>query len=212
MTFSIIASDPITNQIGYAVASKAFYVGIIGFSQPGLGAILCQGETNFENGPTALKLLKQGKSLQEIVQEIKSFDSRIAYQQFGLVDYLGNAYAFTGQECSDWAGHITKRGVTCQGNILTGPDVLESMLDTFESAEGMMVEQLIAALQVGDKTGGDKRGRQSASIKVVSPGHGFMGSDVIIDLNIYDHVNPVNELARVTNILLKYMKSEGITD
>ena len=205
MTFSIIATDPVTNQIGYAVASKAFYVGIIGFSQPGLGAILCQGETNFENGPTALKLLKQGKSLQEIVQEIKSLDTRIAYQQFGLVDYLGNAYAFTGQECSDWAGHKTKKGVSCQGNILTGPKVIDSMLEAYESTEGMMIERLMAALQVGDKTGGDKRGRQSASIKVVSPGQGFMGSDVVVDLNIYDHVDPVDELARVTDILLNYI-------
>ena len=207
MTFSIIATDPVTNQIGYAVASKAFYVGIIGFSQPGLGAILCQGETNFENGPTALKLLKQGKSLQEIVQEIKSLDARIEYQQLGLVDYLGNAFAFTGEECSGWAGHKTKKGVSCQGNILTGPKVIDSMLEAYESTEGMMIERLMAALQVGDKTGGDKRGKQSASIKVVSPGQGFMGSDVVVDLNIYDHVDPVDELARVTNILLKYMKS-----
>ena len=205
MTFSIIATDPITNQIGYAVASKAFYVGIIGFSQPGLGAILCQGETNFENGPTALKLLKQGKSLQETVQEIKSLDARIEYQQLGLVDYLGNAFAFTGEECSDWAGHKTKKGVSCQGNILTGPKVIDSMLEAYESTEGMMIERLMAALQVGDKTGGDKRGKQSASIKVVSPGQGFMGSDVVVDLNIYDHVDPVDELARVTDILLNYI-------
>lgn len=205
MTFSIIATDPITNQIGYAVASKAFYVGIIGFSQPGLGTILCQGETNFENGPTALKLLKQGKSLQETVQEIKSLDARIEYQQLGLVDYLGNAFAFTGEECSDWAGHKTKKGVSCQGNILTGPKVIDSMLEAYESTEGMMIERLMAALQVGDKTGGDKRGKQSASIKVVSPGQGFMGSDVVVDLNIYDHVDPVDELARVTDILLNYI-------
>jgi uncharacterized Ntn-hydrolase superfamily protein len=205
MTFSIIATDPITNQIGYAVASKAFYVGIIGFSQPGLGAILCQGETNFENGPTALKLLKQGKSLQETVQEIKSLDARIEYQQLGLVDYLGNAFAFTGEECSDWAGHKTKKGVSCQGNILTGPKVIDSMLEAYESTEGMMIERLMAALQRGDKTGGDKRGKQSASIKVVSPGQGFMGSDVVVDLNIYDHVDPVDELARVTDILLNYI-------
>lgn len=205
MTFSIIATDPFTNQIGYAVASKAFYVGIIGFSQPGLGAILCQGETNFENGPTALKLLKQGKTLQDIVQEIKSFDARIEYQQLGLVDYLGNAFAFTGEECSDWAGHKTKKGVSCQGNILTGPKVIDSMLEAYESTEGMMIERLMAALQVGDKAGGDKRGRQSASVKVVSPGQGFMGSDVVVDLNIYDHVDPVDELARVTDILLNYI-------
>ena len=205
MTFSIIATDPITNQIGYAVASKAFYVGIIGFSQPGLGAILCQGETNFENGPTALKLLKQGKSLQETVQEIKSLDARIEYQQLGLVDYLGNAFAFTGEECSDWAGHKTKKGVSCQGNILTGPKVIDSMLEAYESTEGMMIERLMAALQRGDKTGGDKRGKQSASIKVVSPGQGFMESDVVVDLNIYDHVDPVDELARVTDILLNYI-------
>ncbi|MCB2172885.1 DUF1028 domain-containing protein [archaeon] len=205
MTFSIIATDPITNQIGYAVASKAFYVGIIGFSQPGLGAIHCQGETNFENGPTALKLLKQGKSLQETVQEIKSLDASIEYQQLGLVDYLGNAFAFTGEECSDWAGHKTKKGVSCQGNILTGPKVIDSMLEAYESTEGMMIERLMAALQRGDKTGGDKRGKQSASIKVVSPGQGFMGSDVVVDLNIYDHVDPVDELARVTDILLNYI-------
>ena len=80
------------------------------------------------------------------------------------------------------------------------------MLEAYESTEGMMIERLMAALQVGDKTGGDKRGKQSASIKVVSPGQGFMGSDVVVDLNIYDHVDPVDELARVTNILFNYLK------
>ena len=182
MTFSVMASDPKTNLIGYAVASKAFYVGIIGFIEPGLGAVLCQGETNFKNGPATLKLIKNGKTLQESVQEIRSMDSRIEYQQLGLVDHLGNAFAYTGEECSTWAGHITEGSVTCQGNILTGPDVIDSMLETYESTEGMMVERLMAALQSGDKAGGDRRGKQSACVKVVSPGQGFMGSDVVIDL------------------------------
>jgi len=96
--------------------------------------------------------------------------------------------------------------VTCQGNILAGSEVVDSMVEAYRSSKGMMVERLIAALMAGDNVGGDKRGKQSASIKVVSPGGGFLGSDVVVDLNIYDHVDPVVELARITNTLIRYMK------
>jgi len=209
MTFSIMVSDPNQNKIGYAVASKAFYVGIIGFSQPGLGAVLCQGQTNFKNGPTALKLLEQGKTPQQTIDELKTNDPQIQNQQLGLVDYLGNACAFTGDECSEWAGHLSKKGITCQGNILTGPGVIDSMFEVYTSSEGMMVERLLAALKAGELAGGDSRGKQSAAVKVVSPGSGFMGSDVVFDLNIYDHVEPITELSRVTDILLQHVKQES---
>jgi uncharacterized Ntn-hydrolase superfamily protein len=206
VTFSIIASDPSKNQIGYAVASNTFHVGIIGFSKPGIGAILCQGETNFSNGPFALDLQSKQNTIQQVLHEIKSIDDRIEYQQIGLVDSKGGALAFTGRKCSDWAGHRIGEGFSCQGNILTGPDVIDSMLETYESTEGMMVECLLSALVSGDRAGGDKRGKQSASIKVVSPGSGFAGSDVIVDFSIYDHIEPVTELERVTNIALNYIK------
>ena len=127
MTFSIMATDPETNQIGYAVASKTFSVGIIGFSEPGQAAILCQGHSNLSNGPTALNLIQNGKTLKQALNELKRTDSTIEKQQLGVVDAAGNVLAYTGSECGDWAGHIMKERYTCQGNILTGPEVLASM-------------------------------------------------------------------------------------
>jgi uncharacterized Ntn-hydrolase superfamily protein len=206
MTFSIMATDPETNQIGYAVASKTFYVGMIGFIKPAIGAILCQGKSNLKNGPFALNMIEKGYLLNQIIDELKGIDSRIESQQLGLVDAVGNVYAFTGSECNDWAGHKMKKGYTCQGNILTGGDVLEGMCEAFESSEGLLVERLMAALLAGDNIGGDSRGKQSASLKVVSPGGGFGGSDIVADLHIYDHVEPVAELARITDIAVGYMK------
>ena len=206
MTFSMMATDPETNQIGYAVASKTFSVGIIGFSEPGQAAILCQGHSNLSNGPTALNLIQNGKTLKQALNELKRTDSTIEKQQLGVVDAAGNVLAYTGSECGDWAGHIVKERYTCQGNILTGPEVLTSMCDAFESTEGFLVERLMAALVAGNASGGDKRGKQSASVKVVSPGGGFAGSDVVADLHIYDHIEPVVELARVTDIAVGYMK------
>ena len=206
MTFSIMATDPETNQIGYAVASKTFSVGIIGFSEPGQAAILCQGQSNLSNGPIALNLIQNGKTLMEALHEIKRIDSSFEKQQFGMVDASGDVLAFTGSECSDWAGHTRQEGYTCQSNILTGPEVLASMCDAFESIEGFLVERLMAALLAGDASGGDRLGKQSASVKVVSPGGGFAGSDVVADLHIYDHVEPVVELGRITEIAVGYMK------
>ena len=200
-----MATDPTRNQIGYAVASKTFYVGIIGFTLPGIGAVLCQGKSNLNNGPTILNHIKQGKSLQQIIEEIKTKDPEIEKQQLGIVDSTGNTYAFTGRDCNEWAGHQSFDGYTCQGNILTGPEVVDSMSMEFESSTGTMAERLMNALIAGDKAGGDRRGKQSASIKVVSPDSGFNGIDTFLNLHIYDHVEPVAELDRITKIALTYI-------
>ena len=206
MTFSIMATDPVKNQIGYAVASKTFYVGVIGFSEPGLGAVLCQGETNFDNGPKILGLIRRGKTLQQIVEQLRREDPRIEEQQLGIVDWTGNVIAYTGKNCDEWAGHLTFEGYVCLGNILTGREVLNSMSKTYKSSKGLMAERLVNALLAADAVGGDRRGKQSASIKLVSPRSGFNGSDTLLDLNIYDHVEPVIELARITKIALEYLK------
>ena len=207
-----MATDPEKNQIGYAVASNTFYVGIIGSSEPGQAAILCQGQSNLRNGPTALNLIQNGKTLKQALNELKRTDSMIEKQQFCMADAAGNVLVYTGSGCSDWAGYIMKQGYTCQGNILTGPEVLASMCDAFESTEGVLVEHPMAALHAGDATGGDRRGKQNASVRVISQGGGFTGSDVVADLNIYDYVDPVVELGRVTDIAVGYMKKPVFTN
>ncbi|KPJ72383.1 fimbrial assembly protein FimA, partial [candidate division TA06 bacterium DG_78] len=167
-TFSIVAMDPQTNEWGIAVASKVLDVGyIVPWAQAEVGAVATQSYANPYIGPWALEALSEGKSADEVLKIILEKDTLAEERQFGIVDRNGNSSAYTGQNCLDWAGHETAPYVSVQGNILVGPEVIDTMLAVFKKTDGTLAERLLAALEAGDAVGGDKRGKQSAAIMVV---------------------------------------------
>lgn len=201
MTFSIVAFDPQPSppEWGVAVASKFLSVGsAVPWAAADAGAIATQALANLAYGPDGLSLLRGGVTAEEVVSRLTGEDDEAAHRQLGVVDLSGRAATYTGSECLDWAGGITGDGFCCQGNILTGPDVVERMADAFTGTDGELAVRLLAALAAGDEAGGDRRGRQSASVYVVREGGGYGGGiDRSVDLRVDDHPAPVPEVARL---------------
>ncbi|MFP5297506.1 MAG: DUF1028 domain-containing protein [Actinomycetota bacterium] len=201
MTFSIVAFDPNPSppEWGVAVASKFLAVGaVVPWARAGAGALATQALANLAYGPEGLDLLSQGLSADEVVERLTGADEGSAHRQLGVVDAGGRAATFTGGECLDWAGGVTGDHFCCQGNILTGPDVVEAMAETFTSTEGELAVRLLAALRAGDERGGDSRGRQGAGIYVVREGGGYGGGiDKAVDLRVDDSSDPIGELERL---------------
>jgi uncharacterized Ntn-hydrolase superfamily protein len=198
-TFSIVAYDPDHKEWGVAVASKYLAVGsAVPWAKAGVGAIATQSYVNTTYGPRGLELLAQGKSAKEAIKTLTEADDGRELRQVGIVDAEGNAVQYTGKKCVPWAGGKTGKNYTCQGNLLTGEDVVEAMAKTYEDAKGSFAWRLLAALEAGEKAGGDKRGKQSAAIYVVRDKGGPNGyGDRAVDLRVDDHDEPVRELARI---------------
>jgi uncharacterized Ntn-hydrolase superfamily protein len=201
MTFSIVAWDPVAREWGVAVASKFLAVGaVVPWVRAEAGALATQARANVTYGPRGLDLLTS-KSAGEAVDRLIATDDGKERRQVGMVDRNGRAASFTGTECSDWAGSRTGDGFTCQGNILTGPEVVDTMAEAFENTTGDLPGRLVAALLAGDRAGGDRRGRQSAAMLIAREGGGYLGdSDIALDLRVDDHTQPVAELARLLEI------------
>src|SRR5215468_221363 len=207
MTFSIVARSadgPAARQWGVAVASKFLAVGaVVPGARAGVGAIATQAYANLAYVPEGLRLLDSGKTAQETLDELGAADDERAQRQAGIVDAAGRAATFTGGECLDWAGGVAAEGVTIQGNILVGPQVVESMHKAWLAADpaAPLARRLLAALRAGDEAGGDRRGRQSAALLVVTDGGGYGGgNDVYIDLRVDDDPAPVTELERLLDL------------
>ena len=203
-TFSLVAFDPETKEWGVAVASKYLAVGsVVPWARAGAGAIATQALVNTTYGPDGLEQLAQGKSAAEVIGFLTGKDSGRDYRQVGIVDAAGRAAAFTGKKCNPWAGQRTGKHYACQGNLLTGPEVVEGMARAFEGAQGPLAWRLVAALEAGEKAGGDKRGKQAAAILVVRAKAGPNGfGDRLIDFRVDDHAKPIEELARLLALRL----------
>ncbi|OYT56393.1 MAG: fimbrial assembly protein FimA [Desulfurococcales archaeon ex4484_217_1] len=201
-TFSIVGYDPETKDLGVAVASKFIAVGaIVPWAKANVGAIATQALANVSYGPKGLELLSKGYGAKKVVEILVSNDPLRDERQVGIVDFKGEAAAFTGRKCFEYAGHIVGDGYAVQGNILTGPEVLEEMAKAFETTKGELVDKLLAALEAGDRAGGDRRGKQSAAILVVREKGGYGGyTDRYVDLRVDDHKEPVLELKRLFKI------------
>lgn len=201
-TFSIAAYDRDAQAWGVAVASKFLAVGaVVSWAQAGAGAIATQSYARVSFGPNGLALLAQGKSARETLDALLANDPGAAQRQVGIVDSRGGAAAHTGSGCHHWAGHRTGEGFTCQGNILTGPDVVEAMASAFVSTSGELEERLLAALTAGDNAGGDRRGRQSAALLVVKENAGYGGdNDRYLDLRIDDDPQPLLKLQQLVQL------------
>src|SRR5687767_140452 len=175
-TFSIVAFDPKTGDLGVAVASRVFGVGNhVPWAEAGVGAVATQAAMNGGYGPRGLELLRQGLSAQQVLERLLAEDKfdRVEGRQVAIIDAKGNIAVHTGPAANEWKGHIKGATYSVQGNILAGPHVAEAMSRAFESATGELAERLYAALKAGDDAGGDRRGRQSASILVVLQGRRF---------------------------------------
>jgi uncharacterized Ntn-hydrolase superfamily protein len=202
VTFSIVArreSPTMAPEWGVAVASKFLAVGaVVPWARADAGALATQALANLTYGPEGLELLAGGRSATEVVETLTGADEGREDRQLGVVDAGGRAATFTGSKCLEWAGGRTGDGYCCQGNILTGPDVVDDMATAFERSEGGLATPLLEALAAGDRAGGDSRGRQGAAVLVVREGGGYGGGiDVAVDLRVDDHPDPVTELRRL---------------
>ncbi|UOQ92950.1 DUF1028 domain-containing protein [Halobacillus shinanisalinarum] len=205
-TYSIVGFDPQTGELGVAVQSKFLGVGaVVPWAKAGVGAIATQAFANPAYGPDGLQLLSEGLSAQEAVDKLIENDSEAADRQVGMVDAEGRAATFTGEHCYDWAGGVTGKHYTAQGNILVNKQTVTEMGRVFESSDGSLADRLLAGLQAAEQAGGDSRGRQSAAIYVVKEKGGYGGlSDVFVDLRVDDHPEPIDELLRIYKLQQLY--------
>lgn len=207
-TFSVVAYDANTGDLGVAVASRVLAVGaIVPYVEADVGAVATQSLANSSYGPRGLQLLKDGKSPSEILDDFKATDPRTTRRQVGIVDAAGRAASYTGDDCIPHASHVTGDGYAIQGNLLAGPDVIADMKDAFEAAresgEGELADWLMATLTAGDQAGGDKRGKQAAALIVARKGAGYGGNNRYIDLRVDDDEEPV---AKLTHLLELHKK------
>jgi uncharacterized Ntn-hydrolase superfamily protein len=201
-TFSIVARDLETGDLGVAVQSKFFGVGaVVPWARAGIGAIATQSLANVTYGERGLALLQAGWTARAVVSYLTGTDPDRADRQIGVVDRFGNAAQYTGDGCYPWAGGQTGPGFCVQGNILVSQDTTDSMADAYSTTPGSFPERLIAALEAGQAAGGDSRGQQSATILVVRDRGGYGGgSDRLIDLRVEDHEAPIEELRRLLDL------------
>ncbi|RFC46549.1 MAG: putative conserved protein, Ntn-hydrolase superfamily [Verrucomicrobia bacterium] len=201
-TFSIIARDPATGEIGIAVQSRVPAVGsIVPWAQASAGAIATQAAANVSFGHLGLVLLRERIPPDRSLEILLKDDPDREQRQLALIDAAGHCAAFTGSECVPFAGHLTGPNFAVQGNLLAGPEVLEAMAQAFESSEGDLSDRLIAALRAGQAEGGDRRGKQSAALMVVREGWGYGGlNDRYRDLRVDDHPDPIEELSRILQV------------
>lgn len=211
-TFSIVGYDPVNQDWGVAVASKYFSVGaVVPWAEAGTGAVATQANVNVGYGPRGLELLRQGLEAKDVLAKLLAEDAFEGKdgRQVAIIDRHGNIAAFTGPKAPEWAGDRQGKTWSAQGNILVGPQVIEAMGRAFESTSGELAEKLFAALKAGDDAGGDRRGRQSASLLVVRRGGGRnINNDRYVYLNVDDNPQPIPELRRLLDINLRLLHQE----
>jgi len=213
-TFSIVARDPATGELGVAVASRFFAVGtVVPWAKAGIGAVATQSFANTSFGWRGLDLLQQGKSPEEAARELLKNDEDPDRRQFGLVAADGRSTTYTGTKCVPWAGGRSGPNYAVQGNILAGEAVVTAMEQTFLAAKGTLADCMYAALVAGDSKGGDSRGKQSAAMIVVKEKAGYGGfTDRAIDIRVDDHPEPFKELGRLLDYAqMNYSWNEGWT-
>lgn len=207
MTFSIVARDSETGELGVAVQSKFLAVGaVVPWARADVGAIATQAWANTSYGPRGLELLGSGLTASGVVARLTADDPGREDRQLGVVSADGSVATFTGTRCFDWAGGVTGAHYACQGNILMGQETVRAMAQTFESSTGLLCDRLLSALAAGQAAGGDSRGQQSAALLVVRHAGGYGGfNDRFIDLRVDDHEAPIGELQRILQLHKLYL-------
>jgi uncharacterized Ntn-hydrolase superfamily protein len=197
MTWSIIARDDVTGEIGISVASKFLAVGAhVPFIEVGAGALATQALVNPLYGRGGLTLLREGMPAAEVVRQLTDADAGNAHRQLHVMDVAGSFAAHTGGGCIEWCGHLIGDAFSVAGNMLAGPQVLEATAQAYMGHEGLpFAKRLIAAMKAGEAAGGDKRGKQAAALLVYST-----EEYADLDLRVDDHVDPLAELERLENV------------
>lgn len=207
MTYSIVARDIRTGDLGVAVQSHYFSVGsVVIWGRSGVGVIATQSMAEISYGPMGLDMMASGKSASETLRSLLQTDPRSDTRQIGMVDFKGNIGVHTGSRCIDYAGHVTGDQFSCQANLMSNDTIWGAMKREFTKREGLpLPERLVATLEAAEAAGGDARGKQSAALLVVSPRsypNPWMGR--LMELRVEDHPDPLPELKRLVRIRRAY--------
>lgn len=206
-TYSIVARDPETGELGVAVQSHWFSVGsVVTWAQPGVGAVATQALAEISHGPRALELMAAGASAPAALAELLASDPGAQLRQVALVDAAGATATHTGADCIPAAGHAVGDQVSCQANIMVSDGVWPAMLEAYTGSTGPLAHRLLAALEAGEAAGGDARGRQSAAMLVVpAAGHVW---EKVLELRVEDDPDPLAELRRLLGVRDAYAYAE----
>jgi uncharacterized Ntn-hydrolase superfamily protein len=205
-TYSIVARDTVTGEMGVAVQSHWFSVGsIVTWGKAGVGVVATQSFVNPSFGPRGLALLENGLTPELAVKSLIDLDEARDVRQLAILDVKGNVFAYTGENCIKAAGHIVGNNFSVQANLMDKETVWPAMAKTFENTSGTLAERMLAAMEAAQNEGGDIRGKQSAAILVVkAKSTGNSWEDKIVDLRIADHENPIAEMKRLLSIHYAY--------
>ena len=205
-TFSIVARDSATGDIGVAVQSHYFSVGpIVPWAEPGIGAVATQSLVEVSYGPKGLDLMRDGRSAEQALRELLSQDEHADVRQVAMVDSRGQVAAHTGANCIPDAGDTTGNGYSVQANLMANKKVWPAMARAYETSKGDLAERLLAALEAGQKAGGDIRGQQSAAIVIVKGKRSNRPwADRVMDLRVEDSKQPITELRRLVTLWRAY--------
>ena len=213
-TFSIVAGDSVTGELGVAVASRFFAVGsVVPWAKADVGAVATQSFANTTFGWRGLELMEKGMTPEEAMKVLLRSDNEPEKRQVGIVAADGKSATFTGEKCNAWAGGRSGPNYAIQGNILASEAVVTAMEESFLKTKGTLADRLYAALLAGEKNGGDSRGKQSAALLVVKKNAGYGGfTDRAIDIRVDDHSEPFKELGRLLEYAqMNYSWNEGWT-
>jgi uncharacterized Ntn-hydrolase superfamily protein len=205
-TYSIVARDSVTGELGVAVQSHWFSVGpIVPWAEAGVGAVATQSFVDPAYGPLGLELMRGGKNSRQSLDALLASDPGEPVRQVAMIDAQGNVAAHTGRNCIPGAGHIVGKQFSVQANLMLTDKVWPAMADAYRSAKGDLTERLLAALDAAEAAGGDIRGKQSAAMLIVSGKNtGRPWVDRIVDLRVEDHPEPLKELRRLVKIHRAY--------
>jgi len=201
-----VALDPDTKELGVAVQSHWFSVGsLVPWAESGVGAVATQSFVKIDYGPEGLKLMRGGETAEEVLRNLLFQDEGQAVRQVAMIDIHGNVAVHTGARCIEAAGHQVGETYSVQANLMEKSTVWPAMADAFESTEGDLADRMMAALEAAEKEGGDIRGRQSAAMVIVSGNPtGVFWEDVVMDLRVEDHPEPLKELKRLIRVFRAY--------
>ena len=205
-TYSIVARDSVTGELGVAVQSNWFSVGsIVSWAESGVGAVATQSFIEPSYGPLGLALMRAGKTAPEALQALLSVDKNADVRQVAMVDAQGNVAVHTGEKCIIYAGDVKGEGFSCQANMMLNSTVPQAMATAYRSATGPLSDRLMAALEAAQAEGGDIRGKQSAAILVVSGKRsGTPWNERIVDLRVDDFPDPLKEIKRLLHLQKVY--------
>jgi len=214
VTYSIVACDKKTGELGVAVQSHYFQVSpAVPWALAGVGAVATQSHVNLSYGPLGLELLQAGYTAEQALAALTAGDPRAEVRQCAIVDAAGNVAAHTGAKCIPAAGHTLGDGFSCQANLMEKDTVWDAMAEAFTTTDAPLAERMMAALEAAEAQGGDIRGKQSAAMLVVAAtGTGRPWNDRMIDLRVEDAAEPLPELRRLLRIKRAYMTAGDADD